>query len=370
MMRVFNQPNRSDFASGRQSHSPQRGNKELQRNGITWNIDSPTILKRILLGICLFFAVGVSSANAEVIYSAPPDGTLSLGWVSSTLANNQHDVQEFSLGSDATVTTISVYGMPSTFGSNAPQAFVLEFFADNAGTPNATSFYSTTTAAIAGVDTGVNWFAWDIYKYTFNVPAQSLLAGTTYWLGAKSTDTTVWIWSHSTTDGSGDLWFRTVDGAAWSQDTSVNVGARDNQAFELEGELEDGTIYACIDPFDAPFDAPLTLKAKKNGAIPVKLQLFDVDGFLVTDADLAALPVVNVSFTPSNGDPSIDVTDVLLPVGQANDDNVFRFDSDEDKFIYNLSSKPYKASGDYTVTAVAGDSSYEIEGCSQTFTRQ
>jgi len=369
-MRVFNRQNKSDCASGRQSRSPQRRNKELQKNSITWNMNSPTILQRILLGVCLFFAIGVSSAYAEVIYSAPPDGTLSSGWVSSTIPNYQHDVQDFSLGSDATVTTITVYGRSGTFGSNAPQAFVLEFFADTAGTPEAASFYSTTTAAIAGVDTGVNWGLWDIYKYTFDVPAQLLLAGTTYWFGAKSTDTTYWIWSHSTTDGSGDLWFRTVDGAPWSQSTGVNVGARDNQAFELEGELEGGIIYTCIDPFDQPFDAPLTLKAKKNGAIPVKMQLFDVDGFVVIDEDLAALPVLNVSFAPSNGDPAEDVTGALLPVGQANDDNIFRYDFDEDKFIYNLSTKPYKAPGDYTVTAVSGDSSYEIEGCSQTFSRQ
>ena len=129
-------------------------------------------------------------------------------------------------------------------------------------------------------------------------------------------------------------------------------------------------IYTCIDPFDPPFDAPLTLKPKKNGAIPVKMQLYDFEGFLVIEADLDARPVVNVTFAPSNGDPSEDVTDDLLPIGQANDDNIFRYDFDEDKFIYNLSSKPYKAPGDYTVSAVAGDSSYVIEGCSQTLTRQ
>ena len=318
-------------------------------------------MKRILLGVCLFFALGVCGVHADLIYSAPPDTTDSFGW--NSFAGGQQLVQEFSLGSNDTVTTISVYGLSTDGGvNNTPQAFVLEFFADNAGTPNTASFYSTTTTAIAGVDTGVNWGVWDIYKYTFDVPAVSLSGSTTYWFGAKSTSTS-WTWSHATSDGSGDLWVRNSDGAAWYEGVA---GTRDNQAFELEG----GIIYTCIDPFDAPFDAPLTLKAKKNGALPVKLQLFDADGYLVTDADLAALPVVNVSFAPSNGDPSIDVTDSLLPVGQANEDNIFRFDSDEDKFFYNLSSKPYKAPGDYTVTAVAGDSSYEIEGCSQTFTRQ
>jgi len=348
-MRVFNEQSSSDFSSGRQCHSPQ------------WrNIDSLKILKRILLGVCLFFVTGVSSTYAAVIYSAPPDTTASLGWASNV--STQMIVQDFSLGSNATTTTISVYGASQALG-NAPQAFVLEFFNDNAGTPDATSFYSTTTAAISGVDTGLNWGAYDIYKYTFSVPAQFLSGGTTYWFGAKSTSATTWVWSHATSDGSNNVWYRNFDGAAWQQSAQ---GLRDNQAFELEG----GIVYTCIDPFDAPFNAPLTLDAKKNGTIPIKMQLFDVDGFLVIDADLAAPPVVNVSFAPSNGDPSEDVTADLLPAGQANDDNTFRYDFDEDKFIYNLSSKPYKASGDYTVTAVAGDASYTIEGCSQTFTRQ
>lgn len=327
------------------------------------NTDARNLLKIISLGICMFFAAGITTAQATVIYSALPETAngLGLGWSSN--AGGQQVVQEFSLANNDTVTTISVYGLSTAGGvNNTPQAFVLEFFADVAGTPNQTSFYSTTTAAIAGVDSGVNWGVWTIYKYTFEVPAQSLSGGTTYWLGAKSTGTS-WIWSAAASDGSGDLWSRYGDGAAWYQSSQ---GSRDNHAFELEG----GIIYTCIDPFDSPFDTPLTLKAKKKGAIPVKMQLFDVDGYLVIDSDLSSAPVVNVSYSPSNGAPSEDVTGDLLPVGQANDGNIFHFDSDEDKFIYNLSSKPYKASGDYTVTAVPGDASYAIEGCSQTFIRQ
>jgi hypothetical protein len=331
---------------------------------VSQNLDSKRILKTIFLGICLVFTLGVSAAHAEVLYSAQPDssGDLAIGWSSN--AGAQQIAQDFSLASEGTVTTISVFGLSTAGGvNNDPQAFVLEFFNDNSGAPETTSFYSTTTAAIAGVDTGVTWGNWTIYKYTFNVPSQSLSAGTTYWLGAKSTGTG-WNWAAASTDGSGGIWVRTLDDAAWSkspQDT------RDNQAFELEGD--DGIVYTCIDPFDAPFDVPLTLKSKKNSTLPVKMQLFDADGYVVTDADLSASPVISVSFAPSSGGSSEDVSDDVLPAGKANDDNIFRYDLEEDKFIYNLSTKSYKASGEYTVTAVAGDSSYEIEGCSETFTR-
>ena len=93
----------------------------------------------------------------------------------------------------------------------------------------------------------------------------------------------------------------------------TNFASLDHQ---FRAEFGPEVIYTCIDPFDPPFDAPLTLKTKKNGAIPVKMQLYDVDGFLVTEADFDAPPVVNVNFAPSSGDPSEYVTDDLLQLAR------------------------------------------------------
>jgi hypothetical protein len=81
-------------------------------------------------------------------------------------------------------------------------------------------------------------------------------------------------------------------------------------------------------------------------------------------------PVLNVNFFPSSGGPEQNVTGELLPAGQADDGNLFRYDFSEDKFIFNLVTKPHKAAGIYIVSAVSGVVSYVIEGCSQTFERQ
>ncbi|MCH8197948.1 MAG: hypothetical protein IH904_07690 [Proteobacteria bacterium] len=132
------------------------------------------------------------------------------------------------------------------------------------------------------------------------------------------------------------------------------------------------TVFSCAwGGFEPPFDVTLTLKRKTKRAIPVQMVLEDDSGAIITDADVAAAPVVNVTFSPAGGGGGdVPVTDNLLPLGQANDDNMFRFDTDELKWIYNLGSKPFDAPGTYTVTAVAGDVSYTIDSsCTGTFVR-
>lgn len=52
----------------------------------------------------------------------------------------------------------------------------------------------------------------------------------------------------------------------------------------------------------------------------------------------------------------------LLPVGQANEDNIFRYDPTNQEWIYNMATTQFIAPGTYTVTAVSGDgASYEID---------
>ncbi len=131
------------------------------------------------------------------------------------------------------------------------------------------------------------------------------------------------------------------------------------------------TVFSCAwGGFEPPFDVELTLKKKTKRAIPVQMALEDDSETIITDADVAAPPVVNVIFSPSGGGADVPATDDLLPLGQSNDDNVFRFDTDEMKWIYNLGTKPFLAPGTYTVTAVAGDASYTIDSsCTGSFVR-
>jgi hypothetical protein len=129
-------------------------------------------------------------------------------------------------------------------------------------------------------------------------------------------------------------------------------------------------VFAC-DGFAPPFVVALSLNSGVNRAIPSKAQLLDGDGFPVTDLDIAAAPVVNVTFTPVTTGVAEDLTDQREPLGHADTGNIFRFDPDTQSWVYNLGTKQYGASGTYVVTMKSGDaSSYIIDPtCSGQFER-
>lgn len=134
--------------------------------------------------------------------------------------------------------------------------------------------------------------------------------------------------------------------------------------------------YTCWgDQFLTPFDDPLTLKKKVKRVIPVKMVLDDEDGNPLTDADFNPPnpPVINVMFSAVGDGSDFTESEDLLPAGQANDDNIFRWDPEDGIWIYNLSTKLHMAAGLYKVTAVSGDEdSYTIDSssCQGTFLRQ
>jgi hypothetical protein len=90
----------------------------------------------------------------------------------------------------------------------------------------------------------------------------------------------------------------------------------------------------------------------------------------ITDQNIAgAAPVVSITYSPGVG-PAIDVTADLEPVGQSHEGNQFSFDPDSGLWVFNLGTKPFTAPGTYTVSAVAGDTAYEmLPECSGQFVR-
>jgi hypothetical protein len=105
------------------------------------------------------------------------------------------------------------------------------------------------------------------------------------------------------------------------------------------------------------FNPPMAnypVKAKKNRVFPLKMQLFDADGFEVTGADVAAAPLVEVMFTAAGEQSAVDVTDDLLNVGHGFDGNQFEY-TEDGLWQFNLKSTNYSAPGEYAVTAIPGD---------------
>ncbi len=144
-------------------------------------------------------------------------------------------------------------------------------------------------------------------------------------------------------------------------------GQNRNNAGSFSVQIVSTPVYSCSG-FAPPFDIPISLH--KDRAIPVKMQLFN-GGTLISDLNIAgAAPVVNVAFSAGSGGAT-DVTSELLPLGQSNTGNQLRFDTTTNQWIYNLGTVPFTTSGTYTVTAVSGDSSYQISPtCTGQFVRQ
>ncbi|MGR9087312.1 MAG: beta-propeller fold lactonase family protein [Gammaproteobacteria bacterium] len=134
-----------------------------------------------------------------------------------------------------------------------------------------------------------------------------------------------------------------------------------------------GPEIACSG-FMPPFDEPLSLKKKVNGAIPVKIQLTDSDGNAVTDQDIIAHPVIKVQYGEQiYGDVPPDDGE-LLPLGEANNDNIFHFDPDLLQWFYNIGTQQFRNPGIYTVKVASGDpAEYQINSpngaCTQYFER-
>jgi len=158
------------------------------------------------------------------------------------------------------------------------------------------------------------------------------------------------------------------EGIAIDTDGNIYVADRANyRVLIFDGTPPVTTTMLTGICFDPPFATPLALKKNSKRTIPLKMTLIDSEGVEITDADLSAPPVVNVLFGGQVYGEVPPDSEELLPNGGANTDNIFRFENG--KWIYNLGTAQFSAPGIYTVKAVAGDGSYTIDGCMQTFER-
>ena len=113
----------------------------------------------------------------------------------------------------------------------------------------------------------------------------------------------------------------------------------------------DDTVEITVIENSPPMDGG-PVQVKKNRALPLKAELFDSEGVVVTDADIDP-PVVQVIYEAGT-QASEDVTEQAVPVGLATEGNQFVFE--DGKWRYNLKTKPFSATGTYTITMVPGDS--------------
>lgn len=125
-------------------------------------------------------------------------------------------------------------------------------------------------------------------------------------------------------------------------------------------------VYSCIG-FESPMNSgPVTVN--KNRVLPLKAQLVDQNGLLITDSDISFPPLIQVVKALTGGEPPIDVTNESLPAGLGTDGNQFVYTIDG-KWHYNLMTKNFSGPGAYNVSLVSGiETEYQVNpSCTATF---
>jgi hypothetical protein len=176
-----------------------------------------------------------------------------------------------------------------------------------------------------------------------------------------------WDWG----DGSSnDSYFPAAHTYAASGDYAVTVSAFDGDNWLIDASCDislGAPPFTCVG-FYVPFDVPMMVTKKSKRALPLKFNLFDEYGDEIID--LSPPPIVEVKVLPHTGSSIPGWDGELLPPGLSDDGNEFRYDLESGKWILNLGMKTYTASTTYIISVLAGDSSYAIEGCTESFTRQ
>lgn len=126
--------------------------------------------------------------------------------------------------------------------------------------------------------------------------------------------------------------------------------------YRATSECEELTTprFSCVG-FEPPM-ADYPVRFKKNHSLPLRAEVFDSDGFAMTDADLTALPVVQVWFDSGSGGDAVDVSADVLAAGQGDEGNQFIF-TEAGVWEFILGTKDYSAEGTYTVMMATGDDS-------------
>jgi hypothetical protein len=167
-----------------------------------------------------------------------------------------------------------------------------------------------------------------------------------------------------------------IDGCVYRNDSCDEINDQcvdfldDNLCAESEMCVASGDcvpIFDCVG-FHTPFDEPMVAKKKSKKALPLKFNLFDYYGAEIDS--LSPPPMVEVRVTGNTGSDISGYDGELLPAGLSDDGNEFRYDLESGHWILNLGMKAYTASATYMISVIAGDSSYAIDGCTESFTRQ
>jgi hypothetical protein len=145
-------------------------------------------------------------------------------------------------------------------------------------------------------------------------------------------------------------------------DVQLTLAVPELSCEDFESPMNNGPVKVrkTMGGRELPPNAPGTL------VLPLKVQVSDLGG-LITDADIAAPPVLQVLYDSVVGGAN-DVTAYALPAGLVTRGNQFLFTNDG-KWEFHLGTWNYTAPGAYTISVASGDTTeYVINPtCTATF---
>lgn len=117
----------------------------------------------------------------------------------------------------------------------------------------------------------------------------------------------------------------------------------------------------------APPMGKYRVRVKKNRVLPLKVQLFDSEGFAITPSDISEPPIIQILYKSTETALAEDVSSDAIPPGGATTGNQFLYV--DGQWQFNLQTKCYSAPGTYEICIVSGDKSeYQITSpCKSSF---
>lgn len=297
----------------------------------------------------------VSTAQADLLYN---NGVIAQPVPTSFLLNMASSccavVDDFVLNTNAIVTGFAWSGFedPGAFPGPVPYASTSYRIIEGAS-PQSGTLAISGTAVASRVANGISVPGYSLSGYNYVVTGLNIpvTVGRRYWLSLGQTapagSSTGFMMAPSIGSPLGD--------GMWQQFFGTFLSSTAEMVFSINGTSTQTTQLSCVG-FQAPMNAgPVSILKNKKRALPLKAKLVDsVTGQPVTNADISAPPVVQVSYIPDTGGSVNDVTDEALAVGLGTEGNQFVFTS-EGNWQFNLKTTNFNAPGTYTITMAAGN---------------
>jgi hypothetical protein len=153
-----------------------------------------------LISTLALSAAALRPAHADTLYSQAPT-TAHADLSGSGVDYVSYD--NFTLGANGTVTSVTWYGYYSSSQSQDPAGayFTIDIFSNSSGAPG-TLLSSTTVGGGSPTDTGVSLHpGQDSYSYSATIDPFSATGGTEYWLSIISTPGDLFLWAWQSGSG-------------------------------------------------------------------------------------------------------------------------------------------------------------------------